>query len=456
MQKKHNFTIFILILISIFLSMFGQDAFAWKAKKTLSGKIETVDTNTQQLWALTDSVKRTLDVSPQIGAKEALVMARKGDLIQAGAWPNPDFEIGGSDKLGIDDGSGGVDLTQIAVSQPIPLGRVGKQRKLAEARYKAAHQNLFFQKLMQEADTAERFHSLQLMTAKLEQAKEQLTFAKKYQKSDNNNLKKDGDPLVRYLSPLEQKRLDIMRAFASQTVASAEGEYSEAMSGFKGLLQLSDMDSAKTEVLTPVVFEQSLNDLLILQEKNHPAIIAAKLEEDAAKAGIKLARSELLPDPTVKIFGERDFLNDSRETFYGASINFQFPFWDRKKGAITKAKSEAEKVKYDLQTVKLQLQNRLKQNYLHLGHLIDQAEQYRAEILGPAKEVFELTKNAFDAGEVNVLSIIDANNTYFDAQSRYQELLYESWIEFAELRLAAGISLIGSQVSADDDTEGKS
>jgi hypothetical protein len=38
--------------------------------------------------------------------------------------------------------------------------------------------------------------------------------------------------------------------------------------------------------------------------------------------------------------------------------------------------------------------------------------------------------------------LIDANNTYFDAFGRYLELLQEAWLEAAELRLAAGQSLI--------------
>ena len=45
---------------------------------------------------------------------------------------------------------------------------------------------------------------------------------------------------------------------------------------------------------------------------------------------------------------------------------------------------------------------------------------------------------------MNVLSLIDASNTYFDARKRYLELLYESWVEMAELRLAAGLSLLNT------------
>ncbi|MCH9048685.1 MAG: TolC family protein [Proteobacteria bacterium] len=81
--------------------------------------------------------------------------------------------------MGIDDDSGGIDLTQIAISQPIPLGRLSRQRKQAKARLEAANQNLFYQQLLQEAETARRFHTLQLTTAQLKQAQKQLEFFRK-------------------------------------------------------------------------------------------------------------------------------------------------------------------------------------------------------------------------------------------------------------------------------------
>ena len=46
------------------------------------------------------------------------------------------------------------------------------------------------------------------------------------------------DRLVRYLSPLERARLDILRATAYQDVALAEGKWSESLAQFRALLAL--------------------------------------------------------------------------------------------------------------------------------------------------------------------------------------------------------------------------
>jgi len=87
------------------------------------------------------------------------------------------------------------------------------------------------------------------------------------------------------------------------------------------------------------------------------------------------------------------------------------------------------------------LKSSVRQNYLHLNHLIEQGKHYKLNVFQPSKRVFEMTRKAYAAGEVEILSLIDANNFYFDAQSRYLELLQDAWLEAAELRLAAGQSI---------------
>ena len=391
-------------------------------------------------WSLNDSVQQVLAVSPRVRAANAELDARKGDLSQAGAIPNPDVELNMNTKLGIEDDAGGADLTQVAVSQPIPL-RLSRQRKQAKAIVEVARQNVLLEQLSQEAETARRFHALQFTTAMREQAEEQLQFAMTYQKNNQNEKK---DPLVRFMTPLEQKRLAIVSASARQEVATAEGKYSEALSGFKMLLQIPPNSSCKTEELKSVASPRALEDLLALQEEKHPAFIAARQQVKAAEAGIKLAYGELFPDPKVKAFGERDFLADSRRNFYGVALTFQVPIWDWKLGSIKKAKSETKKLKFDFEALKQDLQSQLRENHLHLGHLIEQAKDYQTELLAPAKEVFELTQKGFEVGEANVLALIDSQKTYFDARKGYLELLSEENVELAELRLNAGLSLVDS------------
>ncbi len=392
----------------------------------------------QEIWTLESSVEQILKKAPQILSAGAEVNAKKGELSQAAAWPNPTIEITGSKKLGLNDGSGGNDLTDISLSQPIPLSKIFNQTAYTKAQSEAFEISLIDKQLIYEKEIAQGFHALQLNKAKLESAKEHLIFSKKYQNKDDLQ---DKEKLSRYLSPLEQKRLHIILANAEQRLAKAEGEYLEALTSFKLLMQLEEKDDCKVDELAPVALPDTLEELIKIQ-KNHPAIMSFAHQQKASEAKISLTRASRFSDPTVSVFQERDYINDNRERFYGMAVSLEIPFWDHKKGAIAQAIHESEQIKYDLQALKQELKGKLNESYTHLNHLVEQAEHYQKEILVPAQEVFTLTNKGFEVGELDVLTLIDANNVYFESREHYLELLYEAWVELAEVRFSAGLSIL--------------
>src|SRR3569833_4511962 len=73
-----------------------------------------------EAWPLETTAQRVLEQAPERSAAAAEVKARQGVSRQAGVWPNPTVELGADNSLGKEDGQGGVDLTQLRVSQPLP------------------------------------------------------------------------------------------------------------------------------------------------------------------------------------------------------------------------------------------------------------------------------------------------------------------------------------------------
>jgi cobalt-zinc-cadmium efflux system outer membrane protein len=386
-----------------------------------------------QVWTLESSIERATTVAPELRAAEAEVAARAGELTQAGAWPNPTVELRTDEKLGIDDGRGGYSLNQVSITQPIPLRRLAHQRRAAEAGLESARAGQHHQRLQFETRTAQAFHALQLAAERQRLAEERLKFAE--------GLQPGTDRLVRYLSPLERARLDILRESAHQDVALAEGKWSEAVAQFRALLALSPDERHTTIPLTPVGTPAVLN-LLHERLASHPALRAVQQTRTASHAAVDVARAQRFPDPTISVFREQDYLAGSRQDYTGFMLGVQIPLWNINGGSVARAVAEADKAEALLAVQQRDLESRLRQNHLHLEHLIEQAEHYRAHLLDPARQVLELTRKGFAAGEQNGLALVDASNTYFEAQARYLELLHDAWAEAAELRLAAGISLV--------------
>ncbi|MCW8899686.1 MAG: TolC family protein [Gammaproteobacteria bacterium] len=398
------------------------------------------ETNPQ--WTLDSSILRAVEVAPEMKTADAEIDKQKGNLEQADAWPNPSISVQADNKLGLEDASGGYDVTQVAISQALPFGRLAHQRKQAEAELAGAEAHRRHQQLLLEFTIAQRFHTLQLAEARLQLAEKHLEQASRYQKTGRKRTA--NDQLIRYLTPLETMRLDIVLQAAKQTVEVAEGEFNEAAASFKALLAIPVKSTLQLIPLKPVTVPTEIKTSKDILLQEHPILEADKQAVVAARAGVDVASSQRFDDPTLTLFQEQDYLGGRKQDATGIMLSIQVPLWNQNKGRVNQAKAEVYQAQSELDFKQRELSTSLYKSYLHLGHLITQAEHYREKLLQPAKEVFNLTRKGFNAGELNILTLIDANNTYFNAQERYLELLQLGWLELAELRKSAGLSVIGT------------
>ena len=394
--------------------------------------------NTPPSWTLIKSIQRAFDIAPEIKTADAEVGKQQGKLEEADAWPNPSVELQMDNSLGLEEADGSYDVTRMAISQPLPFGRLTHQRQQAGAELASAEAERQHQQLLLEYNVAQRFHILQLAEAKLLLAKQRLQQANRYHSTDHQRTGKD--PLVRFLTPLERMRLDIVQQTAEQAVEVAEGEFNEAAASFKSLLGVSLDVRMPLTPLAPVPLPDEIK-LLENTQQAHPALEAAKKHILSVQAGVDVARSKRFTDPTITLFREEAYLNGRRQESTGVMFNIQVPLWNLNNGSVHQARYAVYQARDELDLKQRELRTRLHKSYLHLGHLIQQARQYQNKLLKPAQQVFTLTRKGFEAGELNILTLIDANNTYFDTQARYLELLQEGWQELAEVRKSAGLRL---------------
>lgn len=388
-------------------------------------------------WTLESAIQRALEVAPEMRTAEAEVQIRKGELTQAGSYPNPTIDLRADDRLGQEDGSGGTDLTEFALSQPLPLRRVSRERAVTESRLAGAEENRRLRRLELERATAQAFNELQLAQAKLDVAQARLKETESYP----GGAQGARDRLVRYLAPLERARLAILREEANQAVIAAEREHVQALIAFRARLALPADAAAETapfaEPPAPAALEALARDL-----DNHPALAAARKEYEAAEAGIAAAQSQRFADPALNLFRERDFLAGSRRDVTGVGLSVQVPLWNTNPGIVDKARAEALRARTDYEIAGREARARLDRAYTELTRALVQVQRLRASLLEPAHRLNDLARKSFTAGEASVLTLIDAANSYFDAQGRHVELLARAQAAQAELRLAAGQSLL--------------
>lgn len=393
------------------------------------------------VWTLESSIQRAIEAAPEARAADADVEARRGELTQAGSWPNPTIDLRADDRLGQEDGRGGTDFTQLALSQPLPLRRVSRERMVAESRLAGAEEGRRLRRLEIERATAQAFHELQLAQAKLDVAQSRLKETESYP----GGAVGARDRLVRYLAPLERARLAILREEANQAVVVAERDREQALIAFRARLALPADAPAEAAPLAEPPAPPALDAL----EKNletHPLIAAAHKGQEAAEANITAAQSQRIADPALNLFRERDILAGARRNVSGVGLSVQVPLWNTNPGIVDKARAEALRARTDYEIAGREALTRLRRSHAELMRVRTQAERVRASLLEPARRLNDLTRRSFGAGEANVLALVDAANSYFDAQARYVELLAQAQEAQAGLRLAAGQSLFGQEV----------
>ncbi|MCW8956195.1 MAG: TolC family protein [Gammaproteobacteria bacterium] len=397
--------------------------------------------NAEQVWTLQSTVQRVLEVAPEFQASQQIIGIRRSDQQQANLWPNPEIEIRADEKLGMTDGSGGYDVNQLVISQPIPVNRMKPQIKQAESLLSASQSQSRQQQLMLEYQAAMLFHELQLKMAQFDLRQQRLNLADQFQPS-NKVTGKSRDRLVRYLSPMEQKRLAIMRESARQAMASAEGELNETIGQFRILANLEPNTVLKLSPLELLVTRPVLESLQ-KQLVDHPGLLSARHTIAAAQAETELAKASRYKDPTVNLFIERDNFNSQNESYAGISVNMEIPLWNENSRAVSLAQAGLIRSRADFEVKQRELNSQLQQSFVHYEHLLQQAGDYKDHLLKPAEEMFYLSRKSFAAGEQNILGLIDSNNAYFDIKNGYLKLLAEAGQELAMLRLAAGVFVTG-------------
>jgi len=429
------------LLPLIFAALFINPGFA-QTTAGLSGikDAEQVSAKEGKVWTLSTSVKRALKIAPELLAAEAEITARTADLSQATAWPNPSVDVDANNRLGLESGRGGVDFTRIGISQPLPLTRIAHQRAAAEANVERAQADLRYQHLLLERDVARVFHALQLAAAKHQLAEERKRLVAESLSASSQSA---ADRLVRYLTPLERQRMTILNEEAIQADAVAERVQEKALIDFRTLLALPNLNRAEAVALTLPTKPARL-DTLLRELDAHPALLVARKDAEAAQAGISVAESQRFADPVLSLYRERDTLAGARRDVTGIGISVQVPLWSNSSGTVAKAEAEFERMQAQLAVANRDARSRLEQSHTQLLRLLDQAVRLRTNLLEPSRSMFTLTRRSFAAGELNVLTLVDANNTYFDALSRYLDLQHECALAAADLHIAAGISLLDS------------
>jgi len=364
------------------------------------------------------ALARVRTANPVLAAARSGMNVAAAGLRQARLLPNPTVTAA-SEEIPINKfGNLGESVNTVSISQEIVTA--GKRKAaMAVADTEVTLAFLEFDVLQREmlTDTKKAFYALLAGQERLAATARLVEIARRSATASQRRVDAgDAAPVdtVRAQLALSQALIGHRQARVEQSNASVVLQ--ELMGYSYGILPPVGPRDALYE-LPP---EASSEDSLLLALEQHPATDLLEAGVALTNAEVVQARSEQWPNVEIG-FGHESAPGETagREESYGMEISFPLPLFDRNQGAVDAAKSAFVQAKQERQAGRVQLATQLRQARHVYVAAREATENYRKQIVPGSRRVYDLVKRSYDAGEIDQLELLEAQQGLVEAELTY-------------------------------------
>jgi cobalt-zinc-cadmium efflux system outer membrane protein len=373
--------------------------------------------------------------NPDYLAERPAVEVAAAERRAAGLRPDPEISAGFARDPDGEPGS-----YSLGVSQAIPLG--GKRRaRLAVADHglAAARAELddFTRSLMA---SATEVYIDAAITGQIYQRQLQSVATLERLVAINQERVRVGD-----LGELDllQSRVELRQLQNELLAITAERQ--EALLELARFMGRHQADTLFTPVALPDGGGEELRlDELLASARERPDLIAARREADAARAGIRLARAELLGDIELGFGMQRSRTIPGLATprWGGAefSVSLPIPFMNvANRGELIGARWSADQAELLLRAAAARAEAEVRSAFARHRLARDRAGQYSAELLADAEKVLAGRLYSYERGNEPLIEVLLAQRAADEVYLGYFEAAAEALKALAALREAAGL-----------------
>jgi len=367
--------------------------------------------------------------NPHLAEARADVGAQAGRAAQSAAYPNPELSLGVGEMYLSDPDTRKV---KVGVSQALLLGgRRGAAVAAARASLVAAEHR----RLLARRDVFRRVH--ELWAEQLHYREAEAAFAELTAVADST-LEIARARFAARAAPeshvtralLEVYDLDVARRQLEQDRVRGEAAFTACFGGVSVPLDrlAGDLDPDPAEAYpaeAPEAFATA-----------HPAYEAARQDVAAARAGLREAGASRVPD--LGLFLAYGSEEPAGEGFIEAGISVPLPLFDRKQGRVAESRSQLARAEHRARGVASELTVALAAARQRHRRLHEQHDTV-ADLIAPAATRGRAqAQQAYRAGRLMFLELIDAQRTYAEVRLRTIELRKDLALAEAELTSLLG------------------
>ena len=239
-----------------------------------------------------------------------------------------------------------------------------------------------------------------------------------------------------------QAQLDL--AVASEVVA--ENQVALAKQALRVIIDqdVPELDQLEPSAKLTAPDPQSIDQWIALAEMNSPSLQIAKLDQEIARADVRIERAGRLP--TLSLNGQYVSSNTdataSRESIESGQVQLQlsYPLFTGGlvTGQIKQARSQSRQAAFNQETVRRAVEQETRDAYLSVLADISQARALE-QALSSTEIAKDATQAGFDAGTRTAVEVLVSLQETFNAAADYAAARHQYVVRSLELRQAAGI-----------------
>ena len=380
-----------------------------------------------------DLEQLALQSNPTIPQAAALVQQQQGLMRQAGLYPNPQAGYLRTDP----DQSGQSQTSGVFLSQEIVTA--GKRRLAVQAE----GQDVQIRRWQVTAQQARVLNDLRVRFYEVLGAQQAVQAA-----TDLVGLAAEG---VRVAEQLLQgnrgSQPDVLQAKIQLTLIQtslqdAQYRHRSAWKQMANIIGIPDLPLAplagRLEDGIPDLDEkESLQRLLATS----PLLRAQESEIRAARYEVQLARAQAVPNVNVQVVAQRDHI--MKFSSVSTLVALPVPFFNRNQGNILNAQGVLLQQQKEYERLRLALTDQLVASFRSYLTLRAQAQRLAKEVLPLAKQNLDLTTQGYKLGRIDFLRVLNARQSYFQANLAYVDALTELHkivVQIEGLQLTGGLN----------------
>ncbi|ULR89192.1 TolC family protein [Comamonas sp. B21-038] len=359
--------------------------------------------------------------SARIKAERTRMAAARADTTTAGTWPNP--TVSASRQRQEKD---------LGIQQPLPIfGQLSQRVKTARQAedVAAAQLEASVQDALSEGATA--FNEVLVAQRRLalwQAARDDLMGAARIVKGQieaGARSQYDGARIV-----LQVAQMDVQ-------IRKAEAALKDAASKMAALASLPRWEPVAIGSLKPMdLAAYASSEALWEQARSRlPALKAAAADLEQSRQQIALQQREAIPTPSLS-YTRVNHRQDGRYGIVGVSVDI--PLFDRKQGAIDKARADEMQAQYKQEAAEVAAQAELWRSLQQLRMANDALAAFESDALSQLDQLRRMAQDSYQLGKSNVLELIDVLDTLRERRMDHLDLVKDMLDAQWRLRVASG------------------